>query len=556
MSTPAPRDLTQIQAELARRDLFRFFKDAWPYMDPAVFHSTWHLEALCEFLTYVSLGDIKRLIVSMPPRMTKSLSCSVAWPVWEWIDRPNTQFLTSSYDLGLSTRDALKSRRLIESTWFQDRWGDRFDIRQDENLKGRYSNTHGGHRIAITSRGKTTGEGGDIILLDDSHNARDVYSDVKRTETLEWYDNAMRSRLNNQNEGKIVHVGQRVHDMDVIGHVVKKEGRCTVTEEGKWVHLVMPNEFRPQLRCKLWLPKQIKEYSAAKESAKADGTEPPEPPEPIFQDPRTEEGELLCPGRLGSEATEELKPPNGMNLRDYNSQYQQDPAADDGLILKRSWWIPWVYPDWHMESHKRRPMPECEAIIQVYDTAFEEKEENDFSARTTWGVFTYTPERMHPQTGVLIRQPEKRCLILLEAWRDKVAFPDLRKEAIRSYDDWHPDFVLIEKKASGHSLIQELRKSGVPVKAVDPKGKDKIMRAHLSAAPLEQGCIFYVPGHLTAEDVIEECAKFPVGANDDYVDTCTTAFAFLRRIGSIEYFDEDEGEMNLFKPRRERAIYG
>lgn len=547
----APRNLTQIQAELERRDLFRFFKGAWPYMDPAVFHETWHLEVICEYLSYVTAGDILRLIISMPPRMTKSLSCSVAWPVWTWVSNPNIQFLTSSYDLSLSTRDALKSRRLIESPWFQERFGESFTIRTDENQKGRYSNTYGGHRIAITARGKTTGEGGDIILLDDSHNARDVYSDVKREETLEWYDNAMRSRLNNQNTGAIVHVGQRVHDVDVIGHVVNKEGRCTVEENGKWVHLVMPNEFRPERRCRVWLPKQIRAYHNLKNLGKE-----PEEPEPMFEDPRTEKDELLCPGRLDKDATEALKPPVGMTLRDYNSQYQQDPSADDGLILKRSWWQPWQYPAWHVRSHKRRPMPECEAIVQVYDTAFEEDEENDFSARTTWGIFNYVPERMHPKTKVLIRGQEKRCLILLEAWRDKLAFPDLRRAARDAYDDWKPDWVLIERKASGHSLIQELRQSGVQVKAVDTKGKDKVLRAHLASASLEQGCIFYVPGHLEGADVIEECAKFPVGAYDDYVDTCTMAFMFLRRIGSIEFFDEDEGEVNLFKPRRERGIYG
>jgi hypothetical protein len=258
MGEVASSDLTQIQGELARRRLFKFFVDAWPMMDPAEFCPTWHLEALCEFLQYVSSGDIKRLIVSMPPRMTKSLTCSVAWPVWEWIDNPNTQFLTSSYDVGLSTRDALKSRRLIESTWFQDRWGSHFKMRSDENQKARYSNTIGGHRIAISSGGRTTGEGGDIILLDDSHNAREAYSDLKRESIIEWYDNAMRSRLNNQNTGRIVHVGQRVHEADVIGHVIQKEGRCTVEEDGKWVHLVMPNEFRPQTRCILSLPSEIK----------------------------------------------------------------------------------------------------------------------------------------------------------------------------------------------------------------------------------------------------------------------------------------------------------
>lgn len=547
----APHDLTQIQGELARRELFRFFVDAWHMMDPAKFESTWHLEALCEFLTYVSTGDIRRLIVSMPPRMTKSLSCAVAWPVWQWIDHPETQWLTSSYDLNLSTRDALKSRRLIESRWFTDRWGDSFKLRADENQKARYSNTVGGHRIAITSGGRTTGEGGDIVLLDDSHNAREAYSDVKRENIIEWYDNAMRSRLNNQNTGRIVHVGQRVHDADVIGHVIRKEGRVNIVEDGKWVHLVMPNEYRPQKKCQLWLPKQIAAYRHAKRK----DPEAPEP-EPIFEDPRTEKGDLLCPGRLDEEATIALKPPVGMSLRDYNSQYQQDPAADDGLIMKRSWWQPWEWPAWHPDSHKRRPMPHCEYIVQIYDTAFEEKEENDYSARTTWGVFPYIPERISAKTGIIVKGAEKRCVMLLEAWHDKIPFPDLRKEAQRSYDDWDPDLVLIEKKASGHSLIQEMRKSGLRVKTVDPKGKDKVLRAHMSTGPLEQGCVFWVPGHSDGEEVIEECAKFPMGEYDDWVDTVVMVLAWLRRIGSIEYFDEDDGELNLFKPRRERGIYG
>jgi len=539
-------DLTQIQGELARRDLHRFFIDAWHIMDPAVLEDTWHLQALCEFLSYVSQDEIRRLIVSMPPRMTKSLTCSVAWPVHEWINTPQTQFLTASYDVNLSTRDALKSRRLIESNWFQDRYGSAFSIRKDENTKARYSNTAGGHRIAISSSGRTTGEGGDIILLDDSHNAREAYSDTKREGVIEWYDNAMRSRLNNQNTGRIVHVGQRVHEADVIGHVLKKEGRCTVEDNGKWVHLVMPNEFRPLKKCTIWMPKDVRKASR----------DPEYKPEPVFEDPRTEKGELLCPGRLGKDATIALKPPVGMSLRDYNSQYQQDPAADDGLILKRSWWLPWEYPEWHPDSHKRRPMPECEAIIQIYDTAFEEEEENDYSARTTWGVFPFAHERMSAQTGVIIRSETRRCVILLEAWHDKIPFPDLRREAQRAVDDWDPDWVLIEKKASGHSLIQELRKSGVRVKAVDPGGKDKTLRAHISSSPLEQGCVFWVPGHLEGSDVIEECAKFPMGTNDDYVDTVVMVLAWLRRMGSIEFFDEDEGEINLFKPRRERGIYG
>lgn len=542
-------DLTAIQAELMRRDLYKFTREAWNVFDPADFLPSWHLDVICEHLTWVSTGDITRLIISMPPRMTKSLTTGVTWPVWSWTNDPRLQFLTGSYDLSLSTRDALKSRRLIESHWFQERYGDQFKIRDDENMKSRYSNEDGGHRIAITAAGKTTGEGGDIILLDDPHNARDVYSDVKRLNVLEWYDNAMRSRLNNQNTGRIVLVGQRTHDMDLIGHVVKKEGTVGVLERGRWVHLVLPNEYRVAKTISTYLPKEIRKFE---EEEKKDIEYEPKP---LFTDPRSEDGQLLCDNRLGKDPTQELK--NAMTLRDYNSQYQQDPAADDGLILKRSFWQKWEYPDWHPEYGHRKPMPKVDMIVQFYDTAFEEKEEADYSARTTWGIFSHVSERRHPKTGIILPTKERRCGILLEAWRDKVASYDLRREAIEAYNEFDPDFVFVEKKASGHGLIQELRKAGVRVKAIDPGGRDKVARAHVAVLPLEQGCIFYVPGHVEGEEVIDECARFPMAANDDWTDTAVMAFAYLRKLGNLEYFDEDdEDSVNLFKPRRTRGIYG
>ena len=560
---PRALSLTEVQGELMRRELRRYLASMWNEIEPVDFTPNYHLDAICDTLAWVSLGEIKRVMVNIPPRMTKSITCGVAWPTWEWADRPETQFLSASYEAGLASRDALKSKRVLESPWYRNHFieplddADRWLLREDERQRARYSNTKGGHRIAITSGGKTTGEGGDILMIDDPHNARDVYSDPKRKAIIDWYDGAVRSRLNNQNTGAVVLIGQRTHDEDLFGHLIRKEG--VVQTGGRWVHLNMPNEFSKRNRCVVILPPKMVENRKT-----GDWDIQPETPEqkedreskPIFVDPRMKDGELLCPARLGRIATEELK--SGMQREtdvDYESQYNQNPTPAGGLILKRQWWRLWVYPEWHPEAGKPMPMPSCHTVIQVYDTAFEEKETADYTARTTWGIFELEEERTDPRTGNRAKLPPRNHAILLDSWRKRVGWPDLVDQVKSSYKEFDPDWIIVEKKASGISLRQELRKGGYPVKAVDPGTRDKIARAHIASWALSQGCIWHTDA-VWAHDVISDCTKFPLGGCYDVVDTVTMALQYLRRMGEIDLWEEEnqDGDVRLFD--RKRRLYG
>ena len=208
-----------------------------------------------------------------------------------------------------------------------------------------------------------------------------------------------------------------------------------------------------------------------------------------------------------------------LSVQKWNAQWMQNPTAEEGSIIKREWWRKWT----------RDYIPDCVHIIQSYDTAFMKKETADFSAITTWGVF-YENEDSGPQ------------LILLDAIKERLEFPELKRRALEQYYYWRPDTVIVESKASGLPLTYELRKSGIPVVNFTPsKGNDKHSRVNAVAPLFESGQI-WAPEHRFAEEVIEECAAFPYGDNDDLVDSMTQALMRFRQGGFIEhpedYIDE------------------
>jgi predicted phage terminase large subunit-like protein len=478
----------------------------------------------CDHLVYVSQGDIRFLNINLPPRHTKSLIASVLWPVWDWLHTPGRQFLTASVDDRLALDFARLSRRVIESPWFQQFYGEEFYLLPDENQGRQYRNDKGGQRVATSVQGRVTGSGGDIQVLDDAHSAKKVESDKIRQASLEWHDNEWRSRLNNPRTAQKVYVGQRTHDSDIYGHVMAQEGK-------RWVNLALPVEFDPKRRCITFLN---------------DGTGVPENAKPIFEDPRQQEGEMLQPSRFDADSAAAEK--GIMSDRAWNAQYQQQPEGSGGLILKRHWWKQWVYPEWHeTKALKEMPMPEFFEVIQVYDTAFEADEEADFSARTTWGLFNHRENLYDIKTKRHREGKLRTCAMLLDMMNERMEYPALRSEVLDSYDAFQPEWVLIEKKASGHSLLQELRKKGIPCKAVRLDGSsgrgrgsgDLIARAHESSLMLEKGCIYYVPRNW-AFTVIEQCAKFPAGDHDDLVSTCTMAWQYMRRYYDLTLSDDEE----------------
>lgn len=288
-----------IQGERARRRLAEYVRQAWHVVEPTTpYIHGWHIDAIAEHLEAVTAGQIRNLVINVPPRHAKSLIISVFWPTWEWASAPERRWLFSSYAASLSTRDSLKCRRLIESQWYQRNWGHLYALTSDQNVKTRFENDRTGYRIATSVGGSATGEGGDRIVVDDPHNVQEAESDTVRAGVLRWWDEVMSTRLNDPRVGAKVIVMQRVHEQDLTGHVL---------DQGGYEHLCLPCEYesRPFVSATGW------------------------------RDPRGEPGELLWPERFGHPEVEELK----RRLGSYAvaGQLQQRPAPAGGGMFKREW---------------------------------------------------------------------------------------------------------------------------------------------------------------------------------------------------------------------------
>jgi predicted phage terminase large subunit-like protein len=331
-----PSLIDEVDQELAARGLREFVRQAWPVVEPATeFVSGWHLDAICEHLEAVTRGQIHRLLISVPPRHMKSLAVSVFWPCWEWITHPERRWLFCSYAAGLAIRDSVKCRRMVESPWYRRRWLDRFVLTSDQNEKSRFENDKAGYRIAIGVGGAATGEGGDRVIVDDPHNVREAESEIVRQSVLDWWDQAMSTRLNDPKRGAMVIVMQRVHENDLAGHVL---------QQGGYEELKLPAEYEGS--------QQVTSIG--------------------WRDPRTELGELLWPERFGQEEVEALKRTMGSYAA--AGQLQQRPAPAAGGILKRHWW----------KFYGEAPRPFSE-VIQSWDCAFKDTRTSDFVVGQVWG---------------------------------------------------------------------------------------------------------------------------------------------------------------------------
>jgi predicted phage terminase large subunit-like protein len=314
-----------------------YVRIAWPHIEPQPFVPNWHIDAVCDHLEAVLQGHIRNLVINIPPRHSKSLVTCVMWPSWTWGPKnlPHIRWLTSSYAQSLSIRDSVKCRRLIQSPWYQKFWGSRFRLMGDQNAKERYDTDKGGYRLATSVGGSNTGEGGDIIIIDDPHNVQDVESDAVRTSALEWLDGVMSTRANNPKSSAFVIIMQRSHFDDMTGHVLK---------QGGYELLSLPAEFEPETRCRT----------------------------SIFVDPRTRPGELLNPARFGEEEIRVLKVKMGTYA--YNAQMQQRPAPISGGIFKTSWW---KYYD-HIPE-------DLEFLYQTWDLTFKDTKGSARVSGQVWG---------------------------------------------------------------------------------------------------------------------------------------------------------------------------
>ena len=483
----AAATMREFEAEVYEDSLYEFMKAGWRYIDPNPFVESWHLGAIAEHLQAICDGQITRLIINQPPRTSKS-SMLVAFDPWVWAQRertdtsgPGVQFLHASYAQNLSIRDSVKTRRLVESPWYKRYWGDRVRITSDQNTKTRFDNSAGGYRLATSVGGTLTGEGGHVLIVDDPENAVDMSSEVIRQSTLEWFDNSLSTRLNNPRTGAMIIVMQRLHEEDLTGHILSSDAGQD------WVHLMLPMRYEKE-RAAILYPNAIG-----------------------WSDPRTEEGELLTPERYDEKAVSRLE----RQLGPFSAagQLQQRPEPKGGGILKRDWW-----QDWESENY-----PQVSFIVASVDTAYTTKEENDFSAMTVWGLFE--------------DDNEVPRLMLMNAWRAKLELHELSEKIAATCRRFKVDHMLIENKAAGISVAQELRRmygyEDWGVQLVDPRGQDKVARAYSVQHLLADGLIYAPMAFSWADMVITECASFPKGKNDDLVDATVQGLRYFRDTGML-----------------------
>lgn len=487
-------------AELQRLDcedsLLAFVRYLWHVLEPATTLVLGDvLEAVCEHLEAVTRGDENRLLVNVPPGSMKSLLTDVFWPAWEWTTRPHLRYVAFAYAAELTTRDNRKFLALVSSPEYQRFWGEggrgkaRFSlVKQGEVL---VSNTSGGFKRATSVGGVGTGERGDRVIIDDPHNVREGESEAIRLSTAEWFTNAVSNRLNDLRTGAIVVIMQRVHEEDVSGIILSKRLPYT--------HLMIPAE-----------------YEVGRDVQNRLG----------WQDWRSEEGESFWPDRYPVDVLADMR--RVMDPFAYAGQYQQRPDPKGGGIIRREWWG--SYPG--KVGGKLKPYPTFDYVVAALDTAFGEKETNDFSAMTIWGV--YTDDRGVPRA------------LMMHAWQDRLAIHDLVEKTATTCRHVKPDRVLIEAKASGISLRQELHRlyagEDWGVTMVDPKRQDKTARVHAIAHVFHEGLV-QVPvvvdsdGTETpfawAQTVIDQTALFPKASHDDLVDTVSMALRHFRDLGLL-----------------------
>lgn len=490
----------QIKQAAAERSLADFTRQAWHVIEPGTKLTwNWHIDVICAYLEAVSSGRINRLIINVPPGTLKSVLVSVMFPAWEWIAKPEERYLSVTNEEGLAIRDALKMKHVVTSEWYQRYWP--ISMRKDQNEKTLFINDKTGFRQSQGFTSNVTGKRGTKLLLDDPHAAKMANSDVVRQSVLDKFDQELISRVNDPQKSAIILIMQRLHTEDLTGHLLKKS-------KSKWVHLSIPMRYEG-----------APTFDAGRDIGRPD-----------LIDPRTKKGELLFPQRFTKQVVDALEETMGEYAT--AGQHQQRPVPSGGGIIKKHWWRVW--PDDHAK-------PRVEHVFCSYDTAFSERDSKAaaYSAMTRWGVFWH-------------EQRERYCLLCLGLWFDRVGYDELRRKA-QEFDKKHnPDIHLIEKKATGLTLIQDLKRA-LPgkVKAYSPgKGEDKISRAH-SVSPMFESGLIYIPNKLWAigngvdkEGLVDYVAAFPNGAahTADITDTVTQALIYLRAGGWCgEHPDDDDG---------------
>ena len=462
--------------ERCKESFMPFVTEMWSAFIPGRHH-----KIMADAFERVASGELKRLIINMPPRHTKSEFASYLLPAWFLGKYPEKKIIQTAHTAELAVGFGRKVRNLVHSPDYQLVFPTK--LSSDSKAAGRWNTSKGGDYFAIGVGGAVTGKGADLLIIDDPHSEQEAMQGNPEVydRVYEWYGSGPRQRL--QPGGAIIVVMTRWSKRDLTGQIVsnsiKRDGDVWETIEFPAL-LPSGNPLWPEF----WSKKEL-------EAIKAE-----------------------------------------IPVGKWEAQYQQNPTSEDGAIIKREMWKIW--------DEDRAPF--CEYIIQSWDTAFEKNSRSDYSACTTWGIFYRDNEEGVPVANIM----------LIDAFKQRMEFPELKKKAHELYLEFQPDTLIIEKKAAGAPLIYELRQIGIPLSEYTPnKGSDKIARVNAISDLFASGYV-WCPDTRWAEEVMEECASFPNGEHDDLVDSTSQALLRFRQGGFIR-IDSDEPEEPKFK--RKTAYY-
>lgn len=471
-------------AEFLSGSLVDFIREAWHTIKPdEPYQHNWHIEVICDKLSAVSAGEITRLQIWIPPGMMKSGCVSVFWHPWEWTTRPSLRYWGASYETRLAGRLSAMSRTVIESDWYQERWGHMFKLIREAEYY--WANDRGGTRLATAPESTGSGEHGHRILIDDPINAKAADATSKSTlnDTNEWYDGTVVSRGIAADHARVL-IMQRLHEQDLAAHVLELE---------EWEVLCLPERYERKHPF-------------------------------VWPGDKRKEGEYLWPSYRPPEASEAM----ARSLRHRAAgQLQQRPAPKEGQILKRNWWR--FYDPKVLDDPKRRP--KFQAIVHSIDAPQKDRQHSDNCSIQCWGVKGGDRWLLDVRTDRMSYSTAKRSIIEQARWARKI-WPRCRH------------YVLIENAGYGVELILDLKRELTGVTKLSHSGEgDKVMRAEAASDALEFGNCF-LPGAKESSDelsmpdykqcpsstieFIESCAVFPNGEHDDDVDAWSQCMNWLR----------------------------
>lgn len=456
---------TAIARERAERSLSEFIRQAWPVIEPGTrYIENWHIDLISEYLQAVNLQQIHRLIINIPPRHMKSILATVSYPAWTWLKAPEKRFIKVSYSDSLSRKHNILSRDIIRSIWYQGNWGGRFRLKDDVNRQNEFRNDRQGMMMSTSIGGVLTGEGGDVIIIDDPQNPLMANSETERQNSVNFFKNTLQTRLNDPKTGAIIIIMQRLHENDLTGYVL--------SEELGYTHLCLPAEAEE--RTVIAYPISGRE---------------------VVREP----GNLLNPARFDREVLEGLK--KSMGSVQYAGQFQQTPAPAEGVIFKR---------EWMNRQFTGKSLPYLGMIIQSWDMAFTKSEG---SAK----VAGFTMARAGSNIYILDLENDKMTFTESVAAVRRLSgkWPKARAK-------------VIENKANGPAIVDLLRREIPGMVEFNPKGGKEERAISVTPYFEAGNIFFPDPKEAPwVNDLIRDLLIFPKGTYKDTVDALVQGILYL-----------------------------